>query len=128
MALPIISSRPEFPGVPKPATGAYKIPVTATNQILQMLITPAIYAVFTPTDQWQVSVQRGGGTVQIIFLESITQATMDKAFKSTPSYYSLDMRMFKSLVKNTIYILRVSMTDSTGKIKALAPNLNIILT
>lgn len=133
MPLPIIAPAPKFPGVPKPSSGPYKISLNPSNQILNMVITPAVYAIFAPTDQWRVSAQRNGGgaagpyPASIISLESITQQKMDKTINTPPNYFSLNVSMLKTLTKNLTYTLRVTLTDSNGVVKALAPNTSVMI-
>lgn len=133
MPLPIITSAPGFPGVTKPKSGPYKIPLNSANQTLNMVITPAIFAIYSPTDQWRISVQRNGSgpagpyPVNVISLESIEQQKMNTAMNTPPNYFNLNVSMFKTMIKNSNYTLRITLTDSSGMVKALAPNILIMI-
>ncbi|NVZ51518.1 hypothetical protein HX792_14325 [Pseudomonas sp. B6002] len=133
MPLPIIMSGPDFPGVTKPKSGPYKIPLTPSNQIMNIVVTPAVYSAFAPADQWRVSAQRNGSNpagaypINIISLESIAQQKMDTAINTPPHYFILNVSMLKTLTKNLTYTLRITLTDNNGVIKALAPNTSIMI-
>jgi hypothetical protein len=126
----IITQKVNFKGRQRPPSGPYNITLGNAIEILEIPINTAIFNAFTPTDQWQVGAQSSGNPMQIIYLESTTQARMDYAINSTPPTLKIELYMLKSLVKNTQYSLRIFMTDKTGlnqNAKVISPNTNIVI-
>lgn len=129
--IPLIMSRPTFLNKPLPVSGAFRVQPNTPCEVVKAPVNPALLAAVIVGDRITVTLQRNGTSssgpnpVNTLFTEVLSAQRIQLA--TTQKFIGMEICSFRSLPANTVYTLRINITEAGGLIKAISTNLTLTL-